>query len=172
MDKMRSSFLDNRRNSMTTQYNSKVLDHLGIVSVVCDEIGLTKIIDDLIPPDPRSKLSIGECVKLMLINGLGFSSRPLYLEAQFFNSKPTERFIGRPIDINEITDDRLGKCLDSCYEKGCDVIFASIATKAALKYNVNRSFRHLDTTSMSVDGEYGREDDIGLVRFGYSKDKA
>ena len=155
---------------MTTQYNSKVLDHLGIISAVCDEIGLTKTIDEMIPPDLHSKLSVGECVKLMIINGLGFSSRPLYLEAQFFNSKPVERFISRQIGVNEITDDRLGKCLDSCYEKGCDTLFATIATKAAIQYNIDSRFRHLDTTSISVDGEYGKEDDIGLVQFGYSKD--
>jgi hypothetical protein len=37
---------------MSQEYVSKNLDHLGIVSVVCDEIGILKKVDELIPPDP------------------------------------------------------------------------------------------------------------------------
>ena len=80
---------------MTEEYSSKDLDHLGIVSAMCDEINLVGIIDQLIPPDSRATMTIGETVKLMVINGLGFTSRPLYLEAQFYASKPIERFLGR-----------------------------------------------------------------------------
>ena len=66
---------------MAEEYSSKDLDHLGIVSAMCDEINLVNVIDQLIPPDPRATMTIGETVKLMVINGLGFTSRPLYLEA-------------------------------------------------------------------------------------------
>src|SRR3990167_2342759 len=69
---------------MSSEYHSRNLDHLGIVSQICDDIGIVKTIDKMIPPDPSMKLSHGECVKLMIINGLGFTSRPLYLEAQFW----------------------------------------------------------------------------------------
>jgi transposase len=155
---------------MMNDYSSKDLDHLGIVSVMCDEIGLVETIDREIPPDCRAQLSTGECVKLMVINGLGFSSRPLYLESQFYYSKPIERFLGRSIDVDEITDDRLGRALDRCFEHGCSQLFARVATKAALRCNVDRRFRHLDTTSMHVHGEYCAEEGLGLVTFGYSKD--
>jgi len=155
----------------TNEYTSKDLSHDGIVSVVCDEIGLVEIIDQCIPPDIRTQISVGECVKLMIINGLCFSSRPLYLESQFFENKPVERFLGRPIEAGQINDDRLGRCLDRCFEHGCDALFARIATRAAYPYQVDRKFRHLDTTSMSVDGDYAQEDGLGLVQFGYSKDR-
>lgn len=69
---------------MDSEYISKNLDHLGIVSIICDEIGLKDTLDQLIPPDPQMVITLGECLKLMIINGLGFSSRPLYLEAQVF----------------------------------------------------------------------------------------
>jgi len=153
------------------EYSSKDLDHLGIVSAMCDEIDLVNTIDRLIPPDPRAVLTTGECIKLMVINGLGFTSRPLYLEAQFYEGKPIERLLGRQCESAEISDDRLGKALDRCYDSGCDALFASIALKAAIKYNVDRTFRHLDTTSMKVDGEYVLDDQkIPLVTFGHSKD--
>ena len=81
---------------MIEEYSSKDLDHLGIISAMCDEINLINTIDQLIPPDPRAIITTGESVKLMIINGLGFTSRPLYLEAQFYASKPIKRFLGRP----------------------------------------------------------------------------
>jgi transposase len=153
------------------EYSSKDLDHLGIVSAMCDEIDLVNTIDRLIPPDPKAVLATGESIKLMVINGLGFTSRPLYLEAQFYEGKPIERLLGRQCESVEISDDRLGKALDRCYDLGCDTLFASIALKAAIKYNVDRTFRHLDTTSMEVDGEYILDDQkIPLVTFGHSKD--
>ena len=156
---------------MEEEYSSKDLDHLGIVSAMCDEIDLVNTIDRLIPPDPKAVLTTGECVKLMVINGLGFTSRPLYLEAQFYEGKPIERLLGRKCESVEISDDRLGRALDRCYNLGCDTLFASIALKAAIKYNVDRTFRHLDTTSMNVDGEYVLDDQkIPLVTFGHSKD--
>lgn len=151
------------------EFSSKDLDHLGLVSGMCDEIGLVEMIDQMIPPDPRVKLSTGESVKLMLINGCGFSSRPLYLEAQYFSSKPVKRFLRRTdVVAEEISDDRLGRALDRIYEANCEYVFSAIISKVVTRFNVDARFRHLDTTSMSVHGEY--EEGMGLVEFGYSKD--
>jgi transposase len=155
---------------MTEEYSSKDLDHLGIVSAMCDEINLVNVIDQLIPPDPRAIMTTGECVKLMIINGLGFTSRPLYLEAQFYASKPIERFLGKSCASGEVSDDRLGRTLDSCFNCGCTSIFSTIASKAVLKFNVNNKFQHLDSTSMQVQGEYASEDENPIITFGHSKD--
>jgi len=155
---------------MTNAYSSKDLSHHGIVAVVCKEIGLIDVVDQIIPPDSRAEMTIGECVQLMVINGLGFSARPLYLQSQFFENKPIGRLLGRDIDAEQISDDRLGRCLDRCYEAGCNQIFTRIASKASLKYGVDQKFKHLDTTSMSVCGEYNEDEGIGLIKFGYSKD--
>ena len=154
---------------MEEEYTSKNFDHLGIVSVICDEIGIQKKIDSLIPPDPQVKITLGECIKLMIINGLGFTSRPLYLEAQFFESRPVQRFLGRDC-TTEINDDRLGRALDQCYGFGCDRLFASLASQAAIQYGVSKKFRHMDSTSMTVEGEYDSDDPTPLITFGYSKD--
>lgn len=154
---------------MQNEYRSKNLDHLGIVSQVCDEIGIVEIIDKILPPDPSMKISHGECIKLMVINGLGFTSRPLYLEAQFFSSRPVNRFLMKDCE-DAINDDRLRRTLDRIFTSGCDPLFASIASQAALRFGVSKKFRHLDSTSMHVHGEYDNNEGIGLVTFGYSKD--
>lgn len=154
---------------MNNEYRSKNLDHLGIVSQICDNIGIVEAIDKMIPPDPSMKLSHGECVKLMVINGLGFTSRPLYLEAQFFSSRAVNRFLMKDCDA-AINDDRLRRTLDKLFSYGCDPLFASVASQAALRFGVSKKFRHLDSTSMQVHGEYEDREGIGLVTFGYSKD--
>lgn len=153
------------------EYSSKRLDHLGIVAAVCDEIKLVEIMNRLIPPDPRAVMSVGECLKLMVINGLGFTSRPLYLEAQFYASKPINRLLGRTVGSEYITDDRLGKALDQCYEYGCEAIFSVLAAEACCKYEVSKKFRHLDTTSIQVEGEYASDEIDRIVTHGFSKDK-
>jgi transposase len=136
---------------MQNAYRSKNLDHLGIVSQICDEIGIVEIIDKILPPDSSMKISHGECIKLMVINGLGFTSRPLYLEAQFFSSRPVNRFLMKDCEF-AINDDRLRRTLDRIFASGCDPLFASIATQAALRFGVSQKFRHLDSTSMQVHG--------------------
>jgi len=37
---------------MKEKYSSKNLAHLGIVSQICGEIGVVKVVDKLIPPNP------------------------------------------------------------------------------------------------------------------------
>jgi len=159
-----------KENRMKEKYGSKNLDHLGIVSQICDEIGIVEIIDKLIPPEQSMKLSHGECIKLMVINGLGFTSRPLYLEAQFFSSRAVDRFLKKQCEGGAINDDRLRRTLNEIFAFGCDPLFASISSQAALRFGVCKKFRHLDSTSMQVHGEYEKSEGTKLVTFGYSKD--
>jgi transposase len=53
---------------------------------------------------------------------------------------------------------------------GCDPLFASVASQAALRFGISKKFRHLDSTSMQVHGEYDDEEGFQLITFGYSKD--
>jgi len=136
------------------EYSSKDLDHLGLVAGMCRQLGVAQIIDEILPPDPRSTITHGECCELMCINGLGFTSRPLYLEAQFFSTKAVSRLLGRRLSAEEITDDRLARTLDALYQAGCDRVFKEITSRAVTRFNIDTRFRHLDTTSMHVHGAY------------------
>lgn len=67
-------------------YNSKVLDHLGLVSGMFDELGLGELIDQLIPQNHEKRnVSVGQAVKAMVLNGLGFMNHALYLTPIFFD---------------------------------------------------------------------------------------
>jgi hypothetical protein len=59
------------------------LDHLGIVAGICREIALAEYLDALAGPS-QQRVSIGTATMAMILNGLGFSNRQLYLVSQFF----------------------------------------------------------------------------------------
>ena len=54
------------------------IDHLGIVAGIIDSIGIVEIINELIGIEKDEKVNAGQVVKAMIINGLGFVSKPLY----------------------------------------------------------------------------------------------
>ncbi len=92
------------------------MDHLGLVSGMCRELGIAKMIDAVIPKNNEHKVTHGEAFVAMLLNGLGFHSRTLHMFADFFADKPTERLIGPGVQAKHLNDDVLGRCLDALYE--------------------------------------------------------
>src|SRR5215470_19699110 len=68
-------------------YINERLDHLGIVAGVCQEIGLAAWLDAQ-EPTKRQHVSVGTATVAMVLNGLGWSLRQLYLVPQFFAGHP------------------------------------------------------------------------------------
>jgi transposase len=91
----------------------KNLDHLGIVAGLIDEIGIVETINSKLGIDGREKISSGTVVKAILINGLGFVSRPLYLFSQFFEDKGIENLLGCGVKSNYINDDKKSEGISS-----------------------------------------------------------
>ncbi len=130
------------------------LDHLGLVAGIIDELGIVEQINQLVGEQPGEIVSPGHAVKAMILNGLGMVSAPLYLFPRFFEGKATEHLIGAGIEPKHLNDDRLGRVLDKLYLTGLSQIFLLISLAAAQKYQINLSTGHLDSSSMSVHGEY------------------
>ena len=73
-------------------YKSYNLDHLGLVAGMYDELGIGDLLDQMIYQDEEKRVvSIGQAVKAMVLNGLGFANHTLYLMPRFFQDKPLER---------------------------------------------------------------------------------
>ncbi|MDJ0718916.1 MAG: IS1634 family transposase [Prochloraceae cyanobacterium] len=85
---------------------------------------------------------------------MGFISSPLYLFPHFFNDKATEHLFGDGILPEDFNDDKIGRVLDKLYEFGLDKIFLAISLKACQIYGIDRSYSHLDSSSISVEGDY------------------
>jgi transposase len=54
-----------------------------------------------------SFVNTGEVVKAIILNGLGFVSRPLYLFPDFFQDKPIEHLIKEGIKASDLNDDKI-----------------------------------------------------------------
>ena len=156
-------------------YSSKQLDHLGLVAGMCDELGIAERIDERIPQDLiKRKVSAGQAVKAMILNGLGFANRSLYLTERFFRDKPVERLIGEGIEAEHLNDDVLGRALDAIYEYGPAKLYPQLALTVVTHLGLPCRFGHMDSTSFHVDGKYNSdeppEDGVVHITKGYSRD--
>ena len=113
------------------------LDHLGMVAGVCEEIGLRAYFDRL-DEGIHARVSLGQAVQAMVLNGLGFSNRRLYLVPQFFEHKPVERLIGPGITPADLNDDCLGRALDWLTAHDLTALFAGLAHQARQRFAVDR----------------------------------
>jgi len=158
-----------------SSYQIKHLDHLGLISGFCQEIGLVDSINQQFPNQSSDKvMTYGHCLLAMILNGLGFTSQTLYLQSDYFSDKPTEKLLGKGIKPEHINDAVLGRSLDKFYEFGVSKLYMGLAEKVVEHLDLDISSHHLDSTSFHVDGDYkntSSEDEncIQLVK-GYSRD--
>src|SRR2546421_11758721 len=131
------------------EYQNERLDHLGIVAGVCREIGLVEWLDQQAGPK-RNLVSIGTATMAMVLNGLGFSNRQLYLVPQFFANKPVEHLLGEGISADLLNDDCLGRTLDWLYAHDPTKLFAGIASRARQIFGIAAPPVPAAATSSSV----------------------
>jgi len=158
-------------------YQSKNLDHLGLVAGMCQEVELAKIIDEQIPSyAPDKVVSHGQATVAMILNGLGFINKALYMVPKFFEDKPVDRLPGQGIAPDHLNDDALGRTLDALYTYGVMPLFSRISQHAAGMLGLSSKAAHLDSTSFHVDGPYNHanppkdEAKVMHITKGYSRD--
>jgi transposase len=122
---------------VTPRYRSQTLAHLGLVAGMYDELEMGTRIDQVIPQDPdKRQVSLGQAVKAMVLNGLGFVNQRLYLVPQFFADKPTQRLLGPGICPEHLNDDVLGRALDKLYADGVTPLYLWLAPHAVQRLGV------------------------------------
>jgi len=87
------------------------LDHLGIVAGLCREIGIADYLDAR-DEHTHERVSVGTATVALVLNGLGFANRRLYLVSQFFQTKPVAHLLGPEIMAEDLNDECLGRTLD------------------------------------------------------------
>jgi transposase len=156
-------------------YQSQVLDHLGLVAGMFDELGIGDVLDHATHQNPEMRdLTVGEAIKAMVLNGLGFINQALYLVPRFFQNKPTYRLISPRVAPAQLNDDALGRALDALYAYGVTELYSLIAATAAKRLGLCPAYAHLDTTSFHVDGRYNSDEEpsahVVHITQGYSRD--
>ena len=158
----------------TTTYTSKTLDHLGLIAGLIQEIGISELVDSCYAEQsPDQKVSNGKALEAMILNGLGFVNKRLYLVPQFFEDKPISRLLGEGFEASQFNDDRLGRALDAFYETGVTPLFAKISRRTFEVLGRKPGQGHLDTTTLSAYGRYNSAEDEPVklhITQGYSKD--
>ena len=150
------------------------LGHLGIVSAVAKDLGLVEKLDRRLPRfDIRRIVSNGNAVLAMVLNGLGFSNRRLYLIPQFLQNKPVDRLLAPNLKPEHFDDHVLGRALDEISEYGASKLFVEIAFEIALEQKLLGKEAHIDTTSFSFEGAYSQQNSEPVtinICHGFSKD--
>jgi transposase len=140
-----------------------------------DELGMGDVIDQATQQNPEMRdLTVGEAVKAMVLNGLGFINQALSLVPRFFQNKPTYRLISPRIVPAQLNDDALGRALDTLYAYGVTELYSLMAATAAERLGLAPRLAHLDSTSFHVDGRYNSdaepEEQVVHITRGYSRD--
>lgn len=137
---------------------SKNLGHLGLVSAMYDELGIGKMIDQLVVQDQESReVSLGIICKALVLNGLGFVERTLYMVSTFFDDKPVEILLGSGVKASHLNDSVLGRGLDALYEFGTTELFSLLSPVICKNLGLSPKTGHMDITSFHLDGQYNDE---------------
>jgi len=148
-------------------------EHLPLVSAFLERMGLCAHINASVPSEMA--VDLGSVVKLLVLDTLSGRS-PLYRLERVAASVDTGLLLGRQVSPRAFNDTTLGRALDTLYAYGTEQLFSQIAYAATTSVPVDLDMPHLhfDTTSMSVWGDYARNDDVGpeeiSITHGYSKD--
>ncbi len=157
------------------EYETKNLDHLGLVSAQFEELGLVELINKAIPQDMDSRnVSIGHTIKAMVVNGLGFANHTLYLMPEFFDDKPVDCLIGKGITAKDLNQNLLGRNLDDIYAFDPTKLYSILSAHVVKELKLPCSSVHIDTTSFHVDGVYNsneaEKEGVVQITKGYSRD--
>lgn len=161
---------------MSEELSSKTLDHLGLVSGMCEELDLVNQIDSHLTQDVNQReVSIGTICKALIINGLGFVERRLYLVSSFFESKPVELLLGEGVHAGHLNDTVIGRALDTLHAYGVTELFAQLCPVICQQLGLDSRYLHLDSTTFHLDGKYNQENppqDENVIHLtkGYSRD--
>ena len=147
-------------------YSGKVMDHLGLVSDVIDELGLIEKIDQRLPiaSGCGSKISMGERVAVMILNGLGFIDCRLYMFPEFLEKKAVNRLFRKDLKSEWFNDDAIGRCLDTIAAHGVTQLFTELSFEIGKEKGLLGRSVHFDTTTLQVYGEYDVDEaEVGIA---------
>ena len=154
-------------------FTTRQIGHLGLVAGMIDELGISAVIDEALPKTRDHVLPHSAVVKAMLLNGLGFNERRLYLFSRFYDNLATEQLFGPGVTPEHLNDDVLVRTLDRIYEYGSTDLFNKMVMEVMKKFQFGTHLMHVDTTNFSVHGEYDNtEEDFKTIQIthGHNKD--
>lgn len=170
------------KRDLYRKQRTKVLDHLGLVAGMCKELKIAELLNKHLPTEAPDKiLSLGHAVVGLILNGLGYVNKRLYLVPRFFKNKPVSKLLGVSyLKSEHFNDDALGRALDTLYEHGVSELYALISSSVikylSKHYGLVIENGHVDNTNFHLHGKAKTlkleetEEILLEVTHGYSKD--
>ncbi len=142
-----------------------------LVAAFCREIKLRDIIDEMVTWDPKQcRLSPGALIEALVINVL-VARKPLYRVEEFYRELDLGVLFGEGVSADAFNDDALGRSLSKLAAAHPNRVYLALALSAIKMHEVDVGAIHADTTSVSMAGEYDREENPAIdITYRYSKD--
>jgi len=156
----------------STSYSIERLDHLGVVAGVIKDLKIVELIDQRLGTFEGETLSAGETISGMIINGLGFSNKPLSLTPMFFKHAPLSLLFREGVKAEDFNRFKLGRVLDRSYNYGTELLFSEISLDVCQQEKVDTTYNSDDSTSFTLSGDYmaKTDDETVAIKLGHSKD--
>lgn len=153
-------------------FETRHLGHLPLIRALITKLGIDQVVHDLLPKDPRSRVSDADCVAAMVLNVL--SGRcALYSMPEFFEHTDTDIVLGSNCPADAFNDARLAATLDHLFDVGTDHVLGRVVGAYLERDDAPPDYSvFVDTTSIALQGAYDVVPAEGAptVRRGFSKD--
>jgi len=126
--------------------------------------GIVDKINQRLPTTDKANVTMGQRVLAMILNGLGFTNDRLYLVPRFFQNQPVDRLIGPGIEAEHLNDDADKRCLDAIANYGTTQLFGEIAFEIGSEQGLLGKSSHLDTTSLTLQGDYPEAGTVAIPK--------
>jgi len=137
----------------------QVFDHVGLVAGMCDELGITAVIEQAPKQAPAMRMvTAGQAVTAMERNGLGFLNQPLSLAPPFFQPKPLARLLAPGMQASHLPEAPLGRALETLYDCGVPALSSLRAATAAQRLGLASPCTPRASPGFPVDGRSQSEE--------------
>ncbi len=160
--------------------SSARLDELLLIANELRRLGVAALVDERVPPDPRSRVTHGQCIEALIATIL-LGTHTLYSIGEVLEPYDLELTFGWPgATADHFHDVRVSAAMDALFEAGIVPVSSAALVRAVQVHELDLGRLHLDTTSVAVYGQYSLSEEpahpedpqaIPHVTRGHSKDK-
>ncbi len=144
---------------------SRDVGPLLLVAHYLQRLGLSELVDEVVPMRGRSLLTHGEVIAVLVANRL-CGPAPLYDVSGWASSAGVAELFGVPAGL--LNDDRLGRALDALAPHAED-LRSRLLLRTIERFEIDASRLHLDLTAVRFAGHYEAS---SLVKKGWTADRS
>jgi Domain of unknown function (DUF4277) len=122
-----------------------------MVQASADKIGLVEAIHQWVPTEMA--IDPGTMGLGLILDTLSGRS-PRYRLEEFFTHQDTALLLGKAVPPEAFQDDTVGRGLERLYATGTMKVFTACAVRADRVCGFDKRSIHVETTSITVDGDY------------------